>query len=138
MRTKTLFPLIGLTLLAGCAPYGPPPPGLGPWFGPKRVEEFLETLLLLGLLVLLVLGVVWLLRGLRGASPLPNPFQGGSALPSRLEALRRQAQGLEEEKRRRIEEVVLAAWEAWGRGDRAQAEALAAKGEALLELLKNP
>ncbi|GAA6755761.1 hypothetical protein Thermus77420_12370 [Thermus thalpophilus] len=98
------------------------------------MEKFLETLLLLGLLALLVLGGVWLLRGLRGA----NLFQGGSTLPSRLEALRRQAQGLEEGQRQRIEEVVLAAWEAWGRGDRAQAEALAAKGEALLELLKSP
>lgn len=127
MWTKPLFSLVGLTLLAGCAPYGPPPPG----FGPK-----LEALLLLGLLVLLVLGVVWLLRGLRGAPSLPNPFQGGSTLPSRLEALRRQAQVLEEEKRKRIEETVLAAWEAWGRGDRTQAEALAAKGEALLELMK--
>ncbi|MEZ0321019.1 MAG: hypothetical protein ABWJ63_03710 [Thermus sp.] len=134
MRKKILFLLVGLTLLAGCAPYGPPPPGFGPWFGPKRVEEFLETLLLLGLLALLVMGGVWLLGGLRGV----NPFQGGSTLPSRLEALRHQAQGLEEGQRRRIEEVVLAAWEAWGRGDRAQAEALAAKGEALLELLKNP
>ncbi|WP_018466126.1 hypothetical protein [Calidithermus timidus] len=100
----------------------------------------MESLLLLALLVLLVLGIVWLWRSLRGTSPsspsFPQLFQGGSNLTSRLEALRRQAQTLDEEGRRRIEETVLAAWEAWGRGDRAQAEALAAKGEALLELMK--
>jgi|ADKJ01.1.fsa_nt_gi hypothetical protein len=134
---KSLLLGMGVFTLAACAPY----PYLGPgprFWGPKEEVLFayaLTTLLLIGLGVL----VVWWLvsRSRQGpAGALRWPASRGGYLASRLIALRERAGGLPKEKADRVMALVVEAWEAWGKAEWERAEALAARAEALVELLR--
>ncbi|WP_157745781.1 hypothetical protein [Thermus thermophilus] len=136
--SKALILAGGLLALAACAPYQP-----GPWprpLGPKGLEHFLELLLSLLLLGLLVLATVWLLGQIRrggGRAEVFPPLRPRSLLVPRLTALREQAASLPREKGERVMALVVEAWEAWGRGEVERAEALTARAEALLDLLRD-
>ncbi|GIW35207.1 hypothetical protein [Meiothermus sp.] len=130
----------GIFALAACVPYPDPKPR---FWGPKEAEflaHTLEALLLLGLVVGLgVLAAWWLVgRGRQGRAggTLGLPSRKEGLLASRLVALRQQASTLPAEKAERVMALVVEAWEAWGQGEVARAEALAARAEALVDLLR--
>jgi len=130
----------GIFALTACVPYPDPKPR---FWGPKEAEFLAHTLgalLLLGLAVGLgVLAAWWLVgRGRQGwaGGALRLPPRREGLLASRLTALRQQASALPGEKAERVRALVLEAWEAWGQGEVARAEALAARAEALVDLLR--
>lgn len=140
---KILLLGMGVFTLAACTPY--PYPGPGPRFwGPKEEVFFAYTLTTLLLIGLGVLAVWWLVSrnrqgtaGLAGTLRWPSPK--GGHLATRLIAVREQAGGLPKEKADRVMALVVEAWEAWGKAEGERAEALAARAEALVELLReNP
>ncbi|MGC8968523.1 MAG: hypothetical protein ACP5JV_09495 [Thermus sp.] len=137
--------VVGVFALVACVPY--PDPRLGPW-GPKEFKALEYFVFVLGgllfaalVIALGVLAVGRLLgRGRQGwpgtASALPWPPRKEDLLVKRLMALRQQAGALSGEKAQRVMALVVEACEAWGQREVERAEALAARAEALVELLR--
>lgn len=142
---KSLLLVAGVFTLVACAPY--PDPRLGPW-GPKEFKELEHLVFVLAgwlfAVLIIALGVLAVGRllgygrqgWLRTPSALPWSSRKEVLLETRLMALRKQADTLPREKAQRVMALVVEAWEAWGQREVERAEALAARAEALVELLR--